>query len=995
MLIVTSMLAAGSSAAAQEKMYFPAIDNVRAVLIKHIRAETVRIDMSAWYLTDGELVNALILRHQQGIPIRLIGDRGATFEIDPHTKSAFYRLANAGVPIRLRVNPTWYPEIVHWKTMIFVGQNLVEFGSANFTPFELAPVSATSYKDETALLTNDPVLVNAFKTQFDRMWNDTTREPRSLIAQPYFMNWAAACAREAACSDFATLYPNPAPMHINTARLEPDHVLPPEMVWGQGAVFNDRLIQEINTETNFVNFVMYRLTVPNIADALIAKHKSGVPVRIIMEPLEYINRKWPEFWLTHAYVDKLWAAGIPIKKRIHQGLTHMKMLVTSRHATNASSNFAAAWQRDTNYFVPAGGKPAVYGAMRDRFNIMWNDTAGFADFVPTGPDTPALSSPASAATGVSTTPTLTWQRATFAVSYDIFLGTSSANMTRVANVPAQLVNNPPATYSWKPTTALQPGTTYSWRVVSRTFASLTAQSATRTFTTSGTATTPPPPPPPTSSSGPFTGTAISLPGTVEAENFDNGAAGVAYRDTSPGNSGAQYRTTDVDIQATSDTGGGYNVGWTAPTEWLAYTVDVRTAGTYQLRLRVAASGAGGRVHVEFNGADKTGPMTIPNTGGWQVWNTISAPVTLAAGPQTMRLVVDAASAAGVVGNINRIEVVASSTTSPPPTSSTPFSGTAVALPGTVQAENFDNGGAGVAYHDTSSGNSGGQYRSTDVDIEASSDGGAGFNVGWMAAAEWLTYTVSVANAGTYQLSLRVAASGAGGRLHVEFDGVDKTGPMTIPNTGGWQTWSTISAPVTLGAGTQKMRVVVDAASAAGVVGNLNRIEVAPTSTTAQADSTPFAGTAIALPGTVQAENFDNGGAGVAYRDLSAGNTGGEYRSTDVDIQATSDAGGGYNVGWMAAGEWLVYTVSLPTTGTYQLNLRVAAAGAGGRLHVEFDGDDETGGITIPNTGGWQAWTTISTPVTLSAGTHEMRLVVDAAGAGGIVGNVNAITVVRQ
>ena len=89
-------------------------------------------------------------------------------------------------------------------------------------------------------------------------------------------------------------------------------------------------------------------------------------VRIILEPNEYLNKKWPEFWLTHAYMDKLWAAGVPIKKRIHQGLTHMKMLVTSRYATNASSNFAANWQRDHNYFVEKALKPALYQKLKDR-----------------------------------------------------------------------------------------------------------------------------------------------------------------------------------------------------------------------------------------------------------------------------------------------------------------------------------------------------------------------------------------------------------------------------------------------------------------------------------------------------------------------------------------------------------------------------------------------------------------------------------------------------
>jgi phosphatidylserine/phosphatidylglycerophosphate/cardiolipin synthase-like enzyme len=484
---------ASTRADAQERMYFPAVENVTDVLVQKINAEKVRVDIAAWYLTDRLISTALINRKKAGVQVRLMGDRGSIFEIDAHTKTEFYWLASQGLPIRLRFHPTSYPEIVHWKATIFVGQNLVAFGSANYTPYELRPVSTTNYKDETVLFTNDPALVNAFKTQFDRMWNDTTAEPRSRVANPpYFRNWDDACRLEPGCADYKTRYPTPAPMVINTARLEPDHPMPAEMVWGQGSLFNNRLVTEINNELNYVDFVIYRLTVPNITDALLAKHKSGVPVRIIMEPNEYRNKKWPEFWLTHAYMDKLWAAGVPIKKRIHSGLTHMKMLVTSRNATNASSNLASEWQRDHNYFVPAGKKPAIHGAMKSRFNTMWNDTAGFANFTPEPADAPVLSAPASGVTGVATTTAFTWQRAPFATSFDVYLGTSATAMTKVANVPAQIVNNPPATYSWKPATALQAGATYYWKVVSRTNANLTTSSATRSFTPAGTATTPPP-----------------------------------------------------------------------------------------------------------------------------------------------------------------------------------------------------------------------------------------------------------------------------------------------------------------------------------------------------------------------------------------------------------------------------------------------------------------------------------------------------------------------
>lgn len=52
-----------------------------------------------------------------------------------------------------------------------------------------------------------------------------------------------------------------------------------------------------------------------------------------------------------------------------------------------------------------------------------------------------------------------------------------------------------------------------------------------------------------------------------------------------------------------------------------------------------------------------------------------------------------------------------------PAVNTPFGGTAIGLPGRIEAENFDNGGEGVAYHDTTpTANEGGAYRSEGVDI---------------------------------------------------------------------------------------------------------------------------------------------------------------------------------------------------------------------------------------------------------------------------------------
>jgi len=102
------------------------------------------------------------------------------------------------------------------------------------------------------------------------------------------------------------------------------------------------------------------------------------------------------------------------------------------------------------------------------------------------------------------------------------------------------------------------------------------------------------------------------------------------------------------------------------------------------------------------------------------------------------------------------------------------------VPGTIQAEDFDAGGEGAGYHDTTSGNRGGVYRSTDVDLETTTDAGGGFDIAWVTAGEWLSYSVDVAQAGTYLFEARVASRGAGGQFHLEVNGRNVSGAMTIP-----------------------------------------------------------------------------------------------------------------------------------------------------------------------------------------------------------------------
>lgn len=303
---------------------------------------------------------------------------------------------------------------------------------------------------------------------------------------------------------------------------------------------------------------------------------------------------------------------------------------------------------------------------------------------------------------------------------------------------------------------------------------------------------------------------------------------------------------------------------------------------------------------------------------------------------------------------------------------TPYTGTALSLPGTIRAADYDRGGEGVAYHDTTAGNSGGAYRQDDVDLQACVEGG--YDVGWTAAGEWLNYSVTVAAAGSYTAQIRVASPN-GGTLHIGFNTSSNVWKsVTVPATGGWQAWTTVSVPVTLGSGAQLMTVLFDTGAT-----NLEYVKVASSAGSVSSSGPgPYSGTAVAIPGTVAAANFDNGGEGVAYHDTTAGNAGGVYRSTDVDIEASSE--GGYDVGWTAAGEWLNYTVNVASAGSYTVDLRVASP-SGGSLHVGFNtASNVWKSVSVPATGGWQTWTTVSIPVSLGAGVQQLTLLFDTGGA---------------
>jgi hypothetical protein len=131
-----------------------------------------------------------------------------------------------------------------------------------------------------------------------------------------------------------------------------------------------------------------------------------------------------------------------------------------------------------------------------------------------------------------------------------------------------------------------------------------------------------------------------------------------------------------------------------------------------------------------------------------------------------------------------------------------------------------------------------------------------------------------------------------------------------------------------------------------------------------------------IPGRIEAEEYKDGDEGVGYHDNDAGNAGGEYRSDDVDIQSTSDNGGGYKVMRTGGGEWLAYDVKVSQSGTYNVTARVASGSDRTKsFHVEVDGQDVTGAVSFNDSQGYDAFVDVKVKnVSLNAGRHELRFV---------------------
>ena len=501
---------------------------------------------------------------------------------------------------------------------------------------------------------------------------------------------------------------------------------------------------------------------------------------------------------------------------------------------------------------------------------------------------------------------------------------------------------------------------------------------------------PPPPadttPPSVSITSPTAGSTVSATITIIANASDNvGVAGVQfYVDGVP--VGAEQTTSPYRVtwNTTTVTNSSHSLTATArdaagnrsTSAVLTVTVSNSTPDTTlpNVSLTSPSSGAtvSGTVSVAANATDNVGVAGVqflldnaalggedtaaPYQVSWDTTRSSNGSHTLAA---------IARDAAGNRAQSAVVTVTVNNIVTPPPRG--PFSGIPSAVPGTLEAEDFDKGGQDIAYHDNTPGNQGGQYRlSEDVDIISPYAGG--YVVNSFETGEWMEYTINVTQSATYRAEILASSQFATSGFHIAIDGVDRTGFVTVPNTGLWTTFQWVGKDgVSLTAGQHVVRLVADVQYF-----NVDRIRFSVPAV----PRAPYTGTPAAIPGMFEAEDFDKGGEGVAYHDNTPGNQGGQFRTTE-DVDIISPYAGGYVVNNFETGEWMEYTVNVTQTGTYRTEILASSEFTTAGFHISVDGVNKTGFILVPYTGTWTTFAWVGRDgLSLTAGQHIIRLTTD-------------------
>jgi len=420
---------------AQERLCDPSFEDCYTPVVQAIRAETGGIDFAFYGIGLPGLADAIISRYQAGVPVRITVEPRGNLKF-PDNQTILDKFKAAGIPMRYKLGDG----ILHLKMLLLAGQNKVIFSSSNFGDADLRPYDPfANYVDGAWYFTDDPAVVNSFKTRYDDIWTNT-------IAYGNYANINAAPARR-----YQTFPIDPSLNFLPNANIAEDY----------GA----RTIAQIDQENQKIDLTMYRVTDVGICDALIRAVARGVPVRLLAEPGEYrFDSTQPGPELTGPYnVDRMFAAGVQIRMRKHLGLTHQKsVLLYGRGLTIfGSSNWSWAsfnYQEEHNYFTT---KPWFLQWFADQFNRKWNSGTEYQPFVPQPPAVPLNLAPVNGSTtglGVM----LTWEGGRWAHKYDVYFGSNENNMSLIAAdvITGTLGTTGAETYS---VSGLENGFVYCWR----------------------------------------------------------------------------------------------------------------------------------------------------------------------------------------------------------------------------------------------------------------------------------------------------------------------------------------------------------------------------------------------------------------------------------------------------------------------------------------------------------------------------------------------------
>lgn len=234
-----------------------------------------------------------------------------------------------------------------------------------------------------------------------------------------------------------------------------------------------------------------------------------------------------------------------------------------------------------------------------------------------------------------------------------------------------------------------------------------------------------------------------------------------------------------------------------------------------------------------------------------------------------------------------------------------YNGAKLQIPGRIEAEHFDAGGQNFSYFDNDRGNSCENPFRADDWVETKKDSGGLVIAG---EGEWLEYTVNVEVEDYYFWYLR-CPNMASGFFSMSLDGVTIVPQSFISNAGFSSSDTVFGTTSKLTEGTHVLRISFGQNSNGAAVDWVEFKRLGKS-------ASPFHGQPLAIPGRIEAEDFDKGGAGIGYYSSLAKGDNSGYRHEKVDVYKSQSKNELYGY----AGDWYQYTVDVEKSGMYSVHV---------------------------------------------------------------------------